>query len=142
MRLILPEEWAPTMRGCLDSEGFTVTETPDGGIVYPEIPEAQAASLELARYVCALKHPVDPRYSGELTEYQQQYLYEYFVYDLVPCLRSEGQDISTPPGLQRFLETWNTEDAWSPYGEVNAGSDSDWYALNETCPQNPEDPFG
>lgn len=142
VRFILPEEWATTMQECLANQGFQSTVSGDGGLEYEGVPTEQALALNVANYSCSLQYPVDPRYTAELSAYQLEYLYEYYVLDLVPCLEEEGVSVSEPPSFQKFRDTWETEDAWSPYSSVDPGSQSKWDQLNKTCPQNPDDLFG
>lgn len=138
VRFILPEEWATTMQACLADQGFQSTVSDDGGLEYEGIPTEQAVALDVANYSCSLQYPVDPRYTAKLSAYQLEFLYEYYVLDLVPCLEGEGISVPEPPTFQKFRDTWETEDAWTPYSFVDPGSQSEWNELNKTCPQNPD----
>lgn len=143
VRFVTPEEWAAVTAECMTAAGFTATVSDDGGVEYGGIPVDQAVALDLASLECRLQHPMDPRYSAPLSAYQIQYLYEYYVYDLVPCLEDEGFDIDEAPSFQVYAETYDTEEMWTPYSRIAIdGRASDWDALNVRCPQAPADLFG
>ena len=142
VRFVLLGERAITMQACMSEQGFGSTVSDDGGLEYDGVPESQAMAFEIAKYSCDLMYPLDPRYTSELSSYQVQYLFEYYVLDLVPCLEREGIDVAEAPSLQRFRDTVETATMWSPYSSVVFTSQEEWDRINTVCPQGPSDLYG
>lgn len=143
VRIVSPMEWAQTIAECVTDKGFSAKATPDGGVAFDGVPNDQGQALDLANYECSVMYPMDPRYSTPLTDQQIDYLYEYYVYDLTPCLENEGFAVAESPSRQSFRDTYGTQDMWSPYTDVGDGlSESAWYHIQELCPQTPEYLFG
>lgn len=142
VRFILPEEWAITMQACMSEQGFGSTPSDDGGLEYDGVPESQALAFEIVKYACNLMYPIDPRYTAELSSYQIQYLFEYYVLDLAPCLEREGIVVAEAPSLQRFRDTAGTASMWAPYNSVVFASQEEWDRINTVCPQGPSDLYG
>ena len=148
VRYIHPEEWAVVISACLEAAGWAVEITPDGGIQFPQVTPQQSTEMEAAADLCRRMYPVDPRFRQPLTTAQLEYLYDWYVKEGIPCLEAQGYSGFDPPSLDSFIESYGTEDTWSPYRDIStelqqlpAGG---WYALNEDCPQNPpvNDLFG
>lgn len=133
------ENWAETIATCLVDEGFSVNVTPDNGLEWSAVPEAQQQSFALAQYVCDARYPLNPKLNVPLDGEQLTELYDYFADELVPCLESEGFAISAMPSRQAFIDDYYTERSWSPYSDVvgNVESDDRWHEINEACPQEP-----
>lgn len=141
-RQVSSEEWSEVRIQCLAEQGF-IAEPSEGGGVSGTVAEGQAEALAVARYVCDVRFPVDPRFTAPLTDSQLENLYSYFVGDLTECLEAEGYSIAPPPSLQVFLSTYYAPDSWSPYNEViqNLG-DRSFADLDAGCPQLPADLYG
>lgn len=141
VRYVTPEEWAPALAACLTSEGFETTTHADGGIRVGTIPPEQAEAQAIAVFSCSLRYPVDPQHAVPLNDDQLYYLYDYFLSELVPCLEESGYSISAAPTWQVFQETFHSA-PWSPYDDVSPIDEGDWLAINEDCPQQPEQLIG
>lgn len=62
-----------------------------------------------------------------------------YLLEMRACLMSLGYEISDPPPLQRFIDTWATG-PWSPYNDLaDQTGQIGWEAANRECPQI-EDP--
>lgn len=121
---------------CVHEAGFPeVTLDPDGGIAYEG---SQLPAYDLALYTCSARFPVDPKYTQPLDDEQLSKLYDYYTQELVPCIESEGYTAPEAPTRQYFIEHY-LEGAWQVYAGVadatQTGSMSEWYRMNEVCPQ-------
>ena len=93
--------------------------------------------MEIARYVCDAKYPVDPSLTQPPTDAELDYLYNYFVDVLNPCLEREGIEVIEPPSRQAFKDSLLSPDSWSPYVDVDIRGQDEWTRLNRACPQSP-----
>ncbi|MGJ8720688.1 MAG: hypothetical protein ACSHW9_02475 [Salinibacterium amurskyense] len=135
--LVSLKEWPHVMSKCLNEEGFETNVVDEG--VGGTLTDAQKEPYAVAMYACNIKYPMDPRYTVPFSDAQLNYLYDYYTGDLTDCLTAEGITVEEPPSRQKFLETYSAG-SWTPY--ASATGVSDWLALNEQCPQNPEGLFG
>lgn len=138
VRFIHPDEWTVVLAQCLTDHGWPVTTTPDGGIKYPNVGNAQQSEMQADDELCGRMFPVDPKYRQPLTVEQLTFLYDWFVNESIPCLEAEGYTNFDPPSLDVFIDTYDTE-GWSPYRDLNTDQlgPGAWYALQEACPQGP-----
>lgn len=128
---------------CVNEQGFTANLGADGGISFGEVPPAQGTALNIALYVCTASYPLEDKYTLPPTEDQLRRLYEYQANESVACLRALGYTISAPPSLQQFIDTFNTQDAWSPFAEALAtATEVEAIEANAACPQQPDDWWG
>lgn len=142
VRYVTPDEWAPAIAECMTAAGFEVRAHPDGGIGAELPPAGQEEAQAVANYTCMLQYPFDPIYTQPLNGEQQRYVYDYFVYELLPCLEGRGYPIDDPPTWQVFEETF-TSSQWTPYSEVTPpNSEVEWDELIAACPPEPEHLFG
>jgi hypothetical protein len=143
VRHLQQDEWATVQSGCMAEQGFPdVKPTPDGGLSFGDVPDSQGEAFWTSRYICFLKFPLDPKYSGPLTEDRLKVLYDYYVSSLIPCLEAEGYAISDPPSKSVFIDQYQ-EASWSPYLDaMNPSSQQEWYRINAACPQWPVDFYG
>ncbi len=104
-----------------DDEGFEAAVEPDGGLSAGYRIEQQAA-FSLALYVCNAKYPTDPKYLAPLNESQHEFVYEFLVNELVPCIEKAGFDVGEIPSFQAYLADAGTPREWVPMAEaVSAG---------------------
>jgi hypothetical protein len=152
-RFIKADEYSKVHADCVSAQGFTATASWDGGIHYdPALPGDQQPALAEAIFRCQVKFPAHPKYAQPRTEAQIRVLYDYYVSELVPCLRREGYDPAENVSWETFLSTFNTKENWFPYNAVtkrqqeiiqaNGGVlprewEDKWRRINETCPQSP-----
>lgn len=137
VRVIELEEWAPVQIACMNEAGFAATLTDDGeGISWPALTDGSLIeNMNLARYVCEVKYPVDPRFYDPLTNDQLRFLYAYRSGELIDCLAAAGYSVSGPPSESVFIES---EGVWSPYSDIRV-SEGDSGLLQRKCPQNPDE---
>lgn len=134
IRFIHPDEWTAIRVSCLAEEGWTVTTSPDGGVLFPDVSEEQAVEMENANDLCGERYPVDPRYHQPLTREQLTILYDWHVNTTIPCMEAEGFTGFDPPSLETFIETYEQE-AWSPYTDVFA--EIEQRPTGTACPELP-----
>lgn len=138
VRFIDPSEWAEVMVDCLVDQGVDAKVSNDGqGGFESQGVAGQEMSMEIARYVCDAKYPVDPSLTQPPTDAELDYLYDYFVDVLNPCLEREGIDVIEPPSRQAFKDSLQSPDSWSPYLAVGIPGQEEWTRLNRACPQSP-----
>ncbi|MDY7527586.1 MULTISPECIES: hypothetical protein [unclassified Cryobacterium] len=124
---------------CLTEQGFP--STVDAGGVSTQTSAGQEEAIMLARYVCDIEYPLDPKFNKPFNKSQLDYLYDYDVNTLKPCLEKAGYSIPEPPSLQSFEDNYATSGAWTPYLGVTPSGDG-WAEINKTCPQTPAGIYG
>lgn len=140
IRLIDLQEYPEVISRCMHEAGFTdVTTTWDGG-VSTFIPSGTEESYALAWYSCGAQYPTHPKYSKPLNSDQIRRLYQHFAGPLRDCLTQAGYPTAEPPSLEKFSETYATEQSWNPLNEVLAAAQDVALTreLNELCPSSPE----
>ena len=110
----------------LPSRGFWV-EPGQGGVSADIRPGTQTAFFE-----CLSQHSFAASASPLLTTEQLDYIYDYYVTWLVPCLAQHDFTIRAALTREQYVEVGGD---WSPYFEVNALLDdqTDYQALVDVC---------
>lgn len=133
VREITPEELAEVQANCMAEEGFP----PDQDGMF-NAPPGQGDALFLALYRCTAMYPIAEEYTQPLSQEQIRIIYDYYVSDLVPCLRGEGLTVPDPPTWETFIATAGTEREYHPYSTLlGAMSSEALSALQDTCPERP-----
>lgn len=122
------KDWLDAVFGCLRQSGWNVNPTFDGGWTI-ELPPGRIAAFGAARAVCQAKvGPIPPIVPLN----QRQIIHRYaYLLEMRACLMSLGHEISEPPPLQEFIETWPTG-PWSPYLDLAVGPTEE---TERMCPQ-------
>lgn len=136
VRFVDPSEPPEAMAQCLRDEGFEAAVEPDGGLSSGYRIEQQAA-YSLALYICNAKYPPDPKYLAPLNESQREFVYEFLINELVPCIEKAGFDVGEIPSFQAYLADAGTPREWTPMAEVSAPG---W--LQYRCDQAPDGLYG
>ena len=136
VRFVDPSDSPTVLAECLRSEGFEAAAEPDGGLSVG-YPEEQHAAFALALYVCNAKYPPHPKYLAPLNESQREFVYDFLVNELVPCIEKAGFDVGEIPSLQAYLTDAGTPREWVPMAEVSAPG---W--LQYRCEQAPDGLYG
>lgn len=120
VRTISLYDYADVMLSCLHDSGFPQAErTADGeGVAMQISSDAEAKAYAIAEYTCGAQYPIDSKYTQPLSTDQLGMLYDYYRGDLSDCLRARGYTPSTAPSLAEFVENYDTEQSWSPIGDV------------------------
>ncbi|KQP71390.1 hypothetical protein ASF40_06345 [Microbacterium sp. Leaf288] len=132
-------EWAGTVADCMTESGFEAEAQPNGMLAVNE-DAAQAMASDVAQWSCMVMYPLEEKYTRPFDEAQLQALYEYQTTTLTICLQEAGVEVSAPPSLEVFEQTWQTNEQWSPYLDVAAsplGMDQ-VNELSTECPELPE----
>lgn len=136
VRFIDQAEWAEVIVACLVDQGVDAKVSNDGqGGYESQGVVGQELSMAIAAYVCDAEYPVDPSLNQPLTDAELDYLYNYFVDVLNPCLEREGIDVIEPPSRQAFKDSLLSPDSWTPYLAVDIRGQEEWNRINRACPQ-------
>lgn len=138
VRYISPGEMPEVIVGCLLEEGFDATVSTDafGPALEVSSPVGQEQPLAIAWYGCDVQYPIDPLLTQPLSAAEIEYLYEYNVQTLLPCLASQGHELSAP-SKQTYIETSGTENGWYPYAELMSLPAEELQTLGKIRPHNP-----
>lgn len=136
VRLVPQDEPNPYIEVCLHDVNVVLEASDDGTSFFAHsTEELELYQRELFR--CALQYPVeytDPTAAGLLSEQQLAWVYDYFEYRLIPCLRLAGYVVGDLPSRETFVAApWGT---WSPYDMMSnpPTSEDGWARLDQRCP--------
>lgn len=138
IRYITPGEMPDVIVECLKQEGHDAFVSTDafGPALQVGSAEGQGEALALAWYVCDVQYPIDPTLTQPLSAAEVEYMYDYNVRVMLPCLASHGHQL-TAPSKQVYVDTFGTAEGWYPYGELLGLPSDELQALGSACPQNP-----
>lgn len=129
------DEWVALRVDCLREFGWDAIAD-EGGTSVPSVTAEQReefiGDLDRCTEEIGALPPPEP-----LTEEQIRLVYAH---QLVTkeCLEAEGYEISEPPSVERFIDTYDTE-PWHAYDDLPSGmSRTEWERLNDVCPQTPD----
>jgi hypothetical protein len=138
VRFITPSEMPDVIVGCLQQAGHDATVSTDafGPALQVGSAEGQEEALSVAWYACDVRYPIDPTLTQPLSPEEIEYMYDYNVRTLAPCLASQGHDVQVP-SKQVYLDTFGTAQGWYPYADLLGLPPAELQALGKICPQNP-----
>ena len=91
-------------------------------------------AMNLAWYTCTALYPLEPSKIGVIGASQREYIYDYYVRWLVPCLESAGYPVSDAPAREVFVASGPSVNAWTPWGAIDLPvRDADQIALGDRC---------
>lgn len=137
VQYIKPEDSNAYIDPCMSNKGFA--STGPGEYSYPV---DQQSAFDLARYICTVSYPPDPKYLQPWTDVQTTRLYDYMVATEIPCLQAEGFSISGVPSEETFVANFSLSPFW-PYEQVQqqlaSKNNNPQYldSLEGKCPQQP-----
>lgn len=141
-RFVTLDDWPVARAECLSEQGFAVEVGENGGLS-GRVATEQEEAFAIARYVCDVRFPSDPKFTAPLDDAQLTLLYTYFTTDLVPCLEAEGYELQQPPSLSVFKDSYYSDQNWSPYNDVMAVlGDRSFNEIDAKCPQLPGNLYG
>ncbi|MEO8095115.1 MAG: hypothetical protein ABI632_09290 [Pseudolysinimonas sp.] len=139
---ITPAAAADFYSRCIAARGFDTDYVYKVGLEVGLEPSLQIAA-DLAYYTCVAEYPVDPLAKGYLSFDQLNYVYDYYLDRLAPCLRSLGYLQPAAPARADFLVGSFNGKSWNPYAEVRVPADNPtWRLIDERCPPLPASVFG
>ena len=111
-------EWVPTVVTCMRDAGYDNYSSEGGGIV--SFGEADGPPVEerLALYTCETRFPFAVEPEQVLTVAQREYVYDYYLGFLIPCLGFRGLVVADVPERAGFL---GMPGFWNPYYAVDLG---------------------
>jgi hypothetical protein len=81
--------------------------------------EARQDTGELADAVCLVQYPPESVRDRLKTRHQLDYIYGYYVGELVPCMRAHGVVPTAPPARAAFVRmSRNGLTLWNPYSTI------------------------
>ncbi|WP_380164162.1 hypothetical protein [Jannaschia sp. R86511] len=105
--------------------------------------DAAPADGDLAyRGYCQGRHPLSPDVPQPSAQEHYERVHAWTVEQSVPCLRSHGVQVPTPPTFGEFLRSADDGGLWSPWQFVTAeqlGDRAEADALQRVCPRDPPD---
>jgi len=112
--------WFDATFACMSAQGIgnlAITSSSESGFeLYGAWTDADD---QLAFYRCAAANPIDPAGSLEvLTDDQLDYIYDYYLQSLVPCMVLNG---FAPTSAPTRVEFHALAGQWSPYYSVDVG---------------------
>ena len=135
------DTWGQAVFDCVTQQGFTIQSfewSSDEGAALSTASGGASIDPEMQRafYECIAAHPraLD---DDQLTDDQLNYIYDYYLKTLVPCMVLNGFTPTTAPTRVEFLAI---DGQWSPYYSVDVGISAVQYEqLEQICgPQRPQ----
>ncbi len=127
---------------CLAEHGIAATATDDGGIEIPTLPGQDATPIFELQEGCRDDLVAAGRISPP-SEPTREYFEGSYAYNLSlkTCLEAEGFEISEPPSVETYIDSYlnfTGEGSWAPYNDISPGmlSQAEWEDLNRICPQS------
>ena len=103
-------EWAPEISRCMARSGIMNWGYDEGeGLFIPG--HVPTTSEQLRFYWCFERYPT----VDLLTREQIDFIYDYYVRWLIPCLETNGYDVVDAPSRREFLDADRSIERWSPY---------------------------
>jgi hypothetical protein len=122
------QEWLDSVFECLREAGWNANPTFDGGWTV-DVPPEHRPAFRTAQSACEAKVGPMPAVVP-LTQEQIIHRYAYLL-EMRACLINLGYEISEPPSLKEFVDTWATG-PWSPYLDLPTGPTPE---TERSCPQ-------
>jgi hypothetical protein len=114
-------EWVPTVVTCMRDAGYDNYSSEGGGLVSTGTADGPPLGERLALYTCQTRFPYAAEPEQLFTVAQRDYIYDYYVEFLVPCLEFRGNTVAEAPSRADFL---SRSGFWSPYYEIGLGETS------------------
>jgi len=111
--LINMGEWADSLAECMTARGFEGYEASGGGLQIGECRDDQKEALNW--YLCQATYQVDPSVYGLLGGATLDYLYDYNLTTLVPCLETHGVAVTFAPTRKEAASIIGEYSGWNPY---------------------------
>lgn len=126
------EERTEQMVGCLADVGYEVEVTWNNAIRWPNLPSQQLSQFHEAEQKCYKLHLAG---LSPMSAEQRKQLYSLEIKNK-QCLEQQGYLISSPPSLETYLDSFDTENRWMPVRELDqsAFSAEEYEALLTECP--------
>ena len=95
-------------------------------------------AMRVAIYECSARFPVPPSEFNLYSENQLEFLYDYYVTSVIPCLEATGVHVKDVPPRDEFVhpERFNLF-SWSPFEGLESSSHTS-YLASEKCRNVPE----
>jgi hypothetical protein len=131
------DDWARVIASCMKHAGFEDYRANSGMLLSRDVPADLATEHSLALYVCRAQYPLEDSRQRLLSSAELDYVYDYYLSFLVPCLGFHGFLVDDVPTREAFL-TAGGIGWWTPYASgqpvtrrVDVGE------LDSSCPAFP-----
>lgn len=136
--LVPEDQWQDVLVRCMSGKGFALQEirwTPRSGYLLadapPDDPARTASDGQLAFYMCLAANPPATINDGYfLSPAQLDYVYDYYVSWVVPCLTDHGWDLRNAPTREQFVAL---QGYWSPYDSMKVADVGDFEVGADLC---------
>jgi hypothetical protein len=129
--------WTLALVDCMTEKGFVLegfARNPDSGyrlVGAAPLLSQTASDGQLAFYMClAANPPSEIEDQGFLSVPQLDYVYDYYLTWVVPCLAQHGWNLRSAPTREEFIEL---EGNWSPYTAIEVDDVGDFETSAELC---------
>ena len=137
VQVVADEQWPRKMSQCL--EHFGIEARPRGDTVVAPTLDTRSLPGDVISQTCELRYPKQSELRYVLGPYELRQLWSYYVFQLQPCLRAIGIQITRSPSFGEYLATRGTEDAWHPYLAIpDILNVRDLHYYDQLCPRFPE----
>jgi hypothetical protein len=131
------DDWARVIASCMKHAGFEQYRANSGMLLSREVPAELANEHSLALYVCRAQYPLETSRQRLLSSAELDYVYDYYLRFLVPCLGFHGFLVDDVPTREAFLTAGGTG-WWTPYSSGQPVTRRvDLTGLDSACPAFP-----
>ena len=137
VQVVPDEQWPRRVSQCL--RGFGIEARPRGDTVIAPGLDASTLPGDVVSQTCQLRYPKQSQLRFVLGPFELRRLWSYYVFQLQPCLRSIGVNITRSPSFGEYLAARGTDDAWHPYLALpEIASMRDFQRYDDNCPRFPD----
>ena len=134
IQLVGIDEWGELIASCMANLGYTTYFGGLGGYTRTTLSAADDGE-RLALYRCTARIQLDPDAFAVLNAAQLDYLYDYYLESLIPCLEVNGIHIRTVQTREQFHDRAG---GWNPYVSNGGALLGGTGRIAAKCPAYPE----
>lgn len=117
VEIVSVEDWPRAVADCMNELGYDGYRAESGGFTSTGGLRDERESI--AWYSCFAGHQFDRGESGMISSASLDYLYDYYVTTLVPCLQSHGISLHFVPTRSEAGTLTGDYAGWNPYYEIS-----------------------
>ncbi len=132
------EDWAASVARCMNDAGFDFYSAQGGALTVTGDLSGPTDTVEekVAGYVCQLSYQPEAVDGQILSRAQLDYVYDYYLRFLIPCLGSRGERVADIPDRASFVAESGIG-PWNPYWAVMTDSQDAFEESRAQCPPMP-----
>jgi hypothetical protein len=131
-----PETWAASVARCMNDAGFDEYSAQGGSLTITEPDPNPSTEQKLASYICELSYQPAAVTGQILSAAQLDYVYDYYLRFLIPCLELQGETLDDVPSREAFVAQ-SALGPWSPYWGIVTRDTERFERLRTECPPMP-----